>query len=139
MLVGWGREVSGSAFISLLGLMMGGAAFIFQKWLNRELVSVTNNIELQTQVTDTISPSTLPIIENMEGQENPTDSWWQKIKSQSAKFMERIESDVEAAKKFLSTLTSDERWGLMVAFEEAQPSMFSQLVAEAPDWVEWMA
>ncbi|MBW4566336.1 MAG: hypothetical protein KME32_35845 [Mojavia pulchra JT2-VF2] len=75
----------------------------------------------------------------MEGQENPTDSWWQKIKSQSAKFMERIESDVEAAKKFLSTLTSDERWGLMVAFEEAQPSMFSQLVAEAPDWVEWMA
>ncbi|RCJ37294.1 hypothetical protein A6770_40350 [Nostoc minutum NIES-26] len=26
---------------------------IFQKWLNRELVSVTNNIELQTQVSDT--------------------------------------------------------------------------------------
>ncbi|MBH8574829.1 hypothetical protein I8752_17740 [Nostocaceae cyanobacterium CENA369] len=26
---------------------------IFKKWLNRELVSVTNNIELQTQVSDT--------------------------------------------------------------------------------------
>jgi hypothetical protein len=29
-------------------------------------------------------------------------------------------------------------WGLMLAFEEAQPQMFSQLVAAAPDWVEWL-
>jgi hypothetical protein len=46
---------------------------------------------------------------------------------------------VEALKEFLSTLTSDERWELMVAFEEAQPRMFGQLVAEAPACVEWMA
>ncbi|MBD2439782.1 hypothetical protein [Nostoc sp. FACHB-110] len=52
--------------------------------------------------------------------------------------MERVESGVEAAKEFLSTLSSDERWGVMVAFEEQEPVMFGQLVAAAPDWVNWM-
>ncbi|MBE9209422.1 hypothetical protein IQ244_23555 [Nostoc sp. LEGE 06077] len=33
---------------------------------------------------------------------------------------------------------NDERWGVIVAFEEAQPQMFEQLVAAAPEWVEWM-
>ncbi len=53
--------------------------------------------------------------------------------------MERLKNGVEAVKEFLSSLTTDERWGVMLAFEEAQPQMFSQLVAEAPNWVEWMA
>jgi hypothetical protein len=43
---------------------------------------------------------------------------------------------VDAAKEFLSILTSDKRWGVMVEFEEVQPVMFGQLVAEASDWVE---
>ncbi|AFY45762.1 hypothetical protein [Nostoc sp. PCC 7107] len=114
---------------------------IFSGWLNRELVSVNNNIDLQKQVSDTTSPSTLPsndICPSMEGQDNPTDSWWQQVKSYSAGFRERVESGVAAVKEFLSTLSSDERWGVMVAFEEAQPAMFGQLVAEAPDWVEWL-
>ncbi|MBU7585521.1 MAG: hypothetical protein KAF91_21975 [Nostoc sp. TH1S01] len=69
----------------------------------------------------------------MEGQEA---SWWQQVKSYVAGFMERVESGLEAAKEFLSTLTSDERWGVMVAFEESELVMFGQLVASAPDWVE---
>ncbi|MBD2459076.1 hypothetical protein H6G80_34130 [Nostoc sp. FACHB-87] len=72
----------------------------------------------------------------MEGQEA---SWWQQVKSYVAGLRERVESGVDAVKEFLSTLTLDERWGVMVAFEEAQPQLFSQLVAEAPDWVQWMA
>ncbi|WP_235526341.1 hypothetical protein [Nostoc piscinale] len=44
---------------------------------------------------------------------------------------------MESIKEFLSTLTSDERWGVMVAFEEVQPQLFGQLVA-APDWAQWM-
>ncbi|WP_199336256.1 hypothetical protein [Nostoc sp. FACHB-110] len=46
---------------------------------------------------------------------------------------------MKSVKKSFSTFISDERWGVMVAFEEVQPVMFSQLVAEAPDWVQWMA
>ncbi|MDZ8096909.1 MAG: hypothetical protein RMZ42_33955 [Nostoc sp. DedQUE05] len=111
---------------------------IFSRWLNRELVSVTSNIDLTTPITDTTSLSTLPVIKDMEGQENSTHSWWQQVKSYAVRFMERLESGVEAVKQFLSTLTSDERWGVMVEFEEAQPQMFSQLVAVAPDWVQWM-
>ncbi|WGV28161.1 hypothetical protein [Halotia branconii] len=40
--------------------------------------------------------------------------------------------------ELLSTLTSDERWGVMVEFEEVCPDGFAQLVSAAPDWVAWM-
>ncbi|MBD2492113.1 hypothetical protein [Aulosira sp. FACHB-615] len=109
---------------------------IFEKWLNRELVSVTSNIGIPTPITDTIP---LPVIEDMEGQENSTDSWWQQVKFYAAGFKERVKDGVEAVKEFLSTLTPDERWGVMLAFEEQEPVMFGQLVASAPNWVEWMA
>ncbi|MDZ7956191.1 hypothetical protein [Nostoc sp. DedQUE09] len=41
-------------------------------------------------------------------------------------------------KEILSTLTNDERWGVMVEMEENQPQIFCQLLAVAPDWVQWM-
>ncbi|MBW4564643.1 MAG: hypothetical protein KME32_26660 [Mojavia pulchra JT2-VF2] len=41
-------------------------------------------------------------------------------------------------KGFLSTLTSDQRWGVMVEFDEVEPEKFGRLVAAAPDWVQWM-
>ncbi|MBD2459178.1 hypothetical protein H6G80_34715 [Nostoc sp. FACHB-87] len=75
----------------------------------------------------------------MDGQENPIDSWWQQVKSYTALVMERVKHGVGAVKEFLSSLSSDERWGVMVAFEESEPAMFGQLVAAAPDWVQWMA
>ncbi|MBD2471537.1 plasmid replication protein, CyRepA1 family [Nostoc sp. FACHB-145] len=112
-----------------------GRDVIFKQWLNRELVSVSSNISLTTPITDT---TPFPLIEDMGGQENLTHSWWQQVKSYAVNFMERVESGVDAVKEFLSTLTSDERWGVMVAFEEQEPVMFGQLVASAPDWVEWM-
>ncbi len=34
-----------------------GRNVIFQKWLNRELVSVTSNIDIRTQVTDITAPT----------------------------------------------------------------------------------
>ncbi|MBW4565492.1 MAG: hypothetical protein KME32_31285 [Mojavia pulchra JT2-VF2] len=74
----------------------------------------------------------------MDGQENSTHSWWQQVKSYAVLALERVKDGVESVKELLSTLTSDERWGVMVAFEEMEPMMFGQLVAEAPDWVEWM-
>jgi hypothetical protein len=44
---------------------------------------------------------------------------------------------VEAVKQYLSTLASDERWGVMMAIDEQAPEMFEELTA-APDWVTWM-
>jgi hypothetical protein len=38
----------------------------------------------------------------------------------------------------LSSLTSDERWGVMLEFEENESQMFGQFVAAAPDWVDWL-
>ena len=113
-----------------------GRDCIFKQWLSRELVSVSSNINVPTPITDTTS---LPSNEDMGGQENPTDSWWQQVKCYVVSFMERLESGVDAIKEFLSTLKSDERWGVIVVFEEAQPQIFGQLVSEAPEWLEWMS
>ncbi|MBD2252611.1 hypothetical protein H6G14_15045 [Nostoc parmelioides FACHB-3921] len=74
----------------------------------------------------------------MDGQENPCDSWWGLVKYYATFVMERVELGVEAVKQLLSTLSSDERWGVMMAIDEAQPEMFEELTAAAPDWVAWM-
>ncbi|WP_253274489.1 hypothetical protein [Nostoc sp. PCC 7107] len=113
-----------------------GRSGIFSGWLNRKLVSVSSNINVPTPITDTTS---LPSNQDMGGQENSTHSWWQQVKSYAPGFMECVESGVDAVNEFLSTLSSDERWGVMVAFEEQEPQMFGQLVAAAPDWMLWMA
>ncbi|MBD2248297.1 hypothetical protein H6G96_37675 [Nostoc sp. FACHB-892] len=42
-------------------------------------------------------------------------------------------------KELLSTLTSDERCGVMLEFEDASPDKFAQLLVDAPQWTEWMA
>ncbi|BAY41334.1 hypothetical protein NIES2111_57300 (plasmid) [Nostoc sp. NIES-2111] len=55
----------------------------------------------------------------VDAQENPTYSWWRQVKSYTAMFMERVKDGVEWVKEFLSTLSSDERWGVMVAIDEA--------------------
>jgi hypothetical protein len=119
-----------------------GRDVVFGQWLRRDeaavansSVSVTSNINVPTPITDT---TPLPSNEDMGGQLDRTLSWWQQVKSYTAVVMERVKDGVEAVKELLNTLTSDERWGVMLAFEEAQPQMFGQLVASAPDWVEWM-
>ncbi|MBD2492554.1 plasmid replication protein, CyRepA1 family, partial [Aulosira sp. FACHB-615] len=108
---------------------------IFEKWLNRELVSVTPNIDLTTPIIDT---TPLSVIKDMGGRENSTSSWWRQVKSYAAGFMERVKDGMEAVKESLSTLTPDERWGVIVTFEEQEPQIFGQLVAAAPEWVDWM-
>ncbi|MCC5636995.1 hypothetical protein LC593_14215 [Nostoc sp. CHAB 5844] len=119
-----------------------GRDVVFSKWLKRDeaaivnsSVSVSSNINVPTPITHTTS---LPSNEDMEGQDNPSDSWWQQVKSYAALFRERVKDGVGAVKEFLSTLSSDERWGVMVAFEEAQPQIFRELVAIGTDWVVWM-
>jgi hypothetical protein len=78
------------------------------------------------------------LLGGMDGDESGSDSWWQQVKSYTAMFMEQVKIGVDAVKEFLSSLTSDERWGVMVEMEEQEPVMFGQLVAVAPDWVQWM-
>ncbi|MEH1814757.1 MAG: hypothetical protein V7K26_29085 [Nostoc sp.] len=53
--------------------------------------------------------------------------------------VERIEYGVDAVKELLSTLTIDERLGMMLEFEDLDPDKFAQLVTDAPQWTEWMA
>ena len=126
-----------------------GRDTIFKRWFSRdeqsncESVSVTNNIDITTHVVDTSPLSTLPINQDEDhnlgdgGQDNAFDSWWGQVKSYASLALERVAHGVEAVKQFLSTLTSDERWGVMMAIDEAQPQVFEQLTA-APDWVTWM-
>ncbi|MCC5619505.1 hypothetical protein LC605_31535 [Nostoc sp. CHAB 5836] len=52
--------------------------------------------------------------------------------------IERVEYWIDAVKELLSTLTSDERCGVMLKFDNIDPDKFAQLVADAPDWVEWI-
>ncbi|MEH2347583.1 MAG: bifunctional DNA primase/helicase, partial [Nostoc sp.] len=67
------------------------------------------------------------------------DPWWQQVKYYAQLAIERFEYGVESVKELLSTLTIDERWGAIFKFEDIDPNKFAQLVADAPDWVEWMA
>ena len=73
----------------------------------------------------------------VDGQLDPCDSWWRQVKYYATFAMKQIAHGVDAVKQFLSTLTSDERWGVMMAIDEAHPAMFEDLTA-APDWVAWM-
>jgi hypothetical protein len=69
-----------------------------------------------------------------------SDSWWERVKYYAQLAIDRVEYGVDAVKELLSTLTSDERWGVMLKFDDLHPDKFAQLAldAPAPDWVEWM-
>ncbi|MEH1765671.1 MAG: hypothetical protein V7L27_01115 [Nostoc sp.] len=90
-------------------------------------------------------PSTPPINEDgdnnrggMDTEVKLSDYWWERVKYYARLAIERFDYGVEGVKELLSTLTSDERCGVMLEFEDASPDKFAQLVADAPDWVEWI-
>ncbi|MEH2321348.1 hypothetical protein [Nostoc sp.] len=75
----------------------------------------------------------------MDTDEEASDSWWEPVKYYARLAIERFESALEGVKELLSTLTIDQRWGVMLKFEDFQPEKFAQLVTDAPQWTEWMA
>ncbi|MEH1765673.1 MAG: hypothetical protein V7L27_01125 [Nostoc sp.] len=75
----------------------------------------------------------------MNTDEELSDSWWERVKYYARLAIERVEYGVESVKELLSTLTSDERCGVMLEFEDASPEKFTQLLTDAPQWTEWMA
>ncbi|MBN3946378.1 MAG: hypothetical protein HWQ38_07755 [Nostoc sp. NMS7] len=68
-----------------------------------------------------------------------SDSWWERVKYYARLVIEGVEYGVDAVKELLSTLTIDERCGVILEFEDAYPQKFAQLVTDAPQWTEWMA
>ncbi len=74
----------------------------------------------------------------MDTEAELSDSWWERVKYYAQLVVERVECGVNAVKELLSTLTIDERWGVILEFEDACPDKFSQLVTNAPQWTEWM-
>jgi len=91
-------------------------------------------------------PSTPPKYEDgsnnrggMDGETELSNSWWERVKHYARLVIERFEFGVDAVKELLSTLTNDQRWGVMLQFDEVSPDRFAQLVSAVPDWVEWMA
>ncbi|MEH1828173.1 MAG: hypothetical protein V7L22_23030 [Nostoc sp.] len=91
------------------------------------------------------SPSTPPNDESgdnnrggMDTEAELSDSWWERVKYYARLAIECVENRVDAVKELLSTLTSDERCGVMLEFEDLDPDKFAQLVTDAPQWTEWM-
>ncbi len=74
----------------------------------------------------------------MDADQTLSDSWWEWVKYYAELAIERFEFGVDAVKELLSTLTSDQRWGVMLEFGEVSPDRFAQLVIATPDWEEWM-
>ncbi|MCC5619703.1 hypothetical protein LC605_32700 [Nostoc sp. CHAB 5836] len=74
----------------------------------------------------------------MDTEVSLSDSWWERVKYYARLAIERVELGVDKVKELLSTLTIDERCGVMLEFEDASPDKFAQLVADAPQWTEWM-
>jgi hypothetical protein len=67
-----------------------------------------------------------------------SDYWWKRVKYYAQLAIEQFVYGVDGVKQLLNTLTSDERWGVMLKFDDLHPDKFAQLMALAPDWVEWM-
>ncbi|MEH1826870.1 MAG: hypothetical protein V7L22_16160 [Nostoc sp.] len=91
------------------------------------------------------APSTPPNNESgdnnwggMDTEAGFSNSWWERVKYYARLAIEQIGYGVESVKELLSTLTIDERCGVMLEFEDLDPNKFGQLIASAPDWVEWM-
>jgi hypothetical protein len=74
----------------------------------------------------------------MDGQHNLSNQWWNRVKYYAQMAIERVEHGIDSVKELLSTLTSDQRWGVMLEFEEVSPDRFAQLLVDAPQWTEWM-
>lgn len=96
------------------------------------------------------APSTPPINEDGDNNRGDIDteveeveilheSWWKWVKYYAQLVIERIEYGMESIKELLSTLTGDERLGVILEFEDAYLQKFAQLVIDAPQWTEWMA
>jgi hypothetical protein len=92
------------------------------------------------------APSTPPLNEDgdnnrggMDTEPELSDSWWERVKYYARLAIERVECGVDALIELLSTLTIDERCGVMLEFEDACPDKFAQLLVDAPQWTEWMA
>ena len=75
----------------------------------------------------------------MDGQQNLSTQWWDRVKYYAQLAIERVEHGIDSVKELLSMLTSDERWGVMLEFEEVNSEKFAKLLVDAPQWVEWMA
>ncbi|TBR56503.1 bifunctional DNA primase/helicase [Westiellopsis prolifica IICB1] len=67
------------------------------------------------------------------------EHWWHRVKNYAQLLVERLEYGVEMVKELLSTLSIDERWGVIFEFESANPDKFTQLISSAPNWEEWMS
>ncbi|NDJ25903.1 hypothetical protein GS682_30815 [Nostoc sp. B(2019)] len=74
----------------------------------------------------------------MDTNESLSNKWWKKVKYYAQLVAQKIDQGVGMVQELLSTLTSDEKWGVMVEFEETCPDGFAQLVSVAPEWVVWM-
>ncbi|MBW4458126.1 MAG: hypothetical protein KME55_39020 [Nostoc indistinguendum CM1-VF10] len=72
----------------------------------------------------------------MDTEAELSDSWWERVKYYAHLAIERVEHGIDTVKELLSTLTIDERWGVILKFEDIEPEKFGQLIAKAPDWVE---
>ena len=66
-----------------------------------------------------------------------SDSWRSKLKDYVQLIIQGVESGIDAVKKMLGTLTTDQRWGVMLEFEQVNPEKFAQMISVAPDWVKW--
>ncbi|MBD2616045.1 hypothetical protein H6G94_33195 [Nostoc punctiforme FACHB-252] len=93
------------------------------------------------------APSNPPLLKveviirgGVDGQDNPTHSWWQQVKSYTARLIERVYIGVDAVKEFLSTLTSDERWGGVGCDAgdgtDSTPDFWS--IGGCGSWVQWL-
>ncbi|MEA5506954.1 hypothetical protein VB735_28450 [Halotia wernerae UHCC 0503] len=70
--------------------------------------------------------------------ESLSNEWWQRVKYYAQLVAQKVDQGFSVVQEILSSLTSDERWGVIVEFEEFCPDGFAQLVADAPQWVVWM-
>jgi hypothetical protein len=63
------------------------------------------------------------------------ETWWSRVRDYAHLLMEGFEYGIETIKELLTTLTADERWGVMLEWENLDFQGFTQFIELRPDWM----
>jgi len=76
--------------------------------------------------------------ENQQEKEDlVTTQWWEKVKIYTLLVVEKLSDGVTAVKEVLSSLSRDEKWGVLTGFDEFDPEYFERFTSLIPDYIEF--
>ncbi|MBW4595476.1 MAG: DUF3854 domain-containing protein [Brasilonema angustatum HA4187-MV1] len=65
------------------------------------------------------------------------ESWWNKVKAVAQQAWTLLGDGIEQLKEMLASLTSEERWGVMLTLDDMDSAGFAKFTTQFPEWERW--